>query len=251
MNGLLGALGLLTRIPVPTHRATPSGAAAGWFPVVGAVVGGIVAGAYALGSEVLPPSVAAFVAVLAGVLATGGLHEDGLGDSFDALGARGDRDDAIRVLKDPRLGSYGTLALISSLVLRAGAIASMDAWSAAAMIVCAHAVARGIAVGTMALVPASSEGLGSTFSGTLTEGRAAIAVGVGVAIGSIAAGIWGPIAFAVAVFAVALALRPLLRRLGGISGDVLGAIEQTGEIVILLLGSAIVTQGWTEPAWWL
>lgn len=249
MSGAFAALGLLTRFPVSVGHAVPASATS-WFPVVGGLIGCLAAGVYWLALGVLPSFLAATVAVLAGIAVTGAIHEDGLADTFDALGARGGRVEAMEVLKDPRLGSYGVVALIASVALRTGSIAVMDPGGALAMLVCAHALARALPVVVMASAPSSQEGLGAFYSASVTGRRAVMALVVGVIVALLGAGIWALVALPLAGMATILLLRPVMVRIGVVTGDVLGAVEQVCEIVILLLGAAVISQGWTEPAWW-
>ncbi len=115
------ATSFLTVLPTPpATAAAPNLAGAAYtFPVVGALLGTLAGVVYAtLTGAGLPGPVAAGVAIVALVGMTGGLHEDGLADSADALGAGGDRDKAFVIMRDSRLGSYGGLALICSIGLR-------------------------------------------------------------------------------------------------------------------------------------
>src|SRR5438874_9132505 len=109
MRGFLGAVSLLTRIPAreeaPPERAVP------WLPVVGALIGAACAAVYAMTRLALSPLAASTIAVTAGILLTGALHEDGLADVADAFGAGEGRERALEILKDPHHGTYGVLSL--------------------------------------------------------------------------------------------------------------------------------------------
>ena len=119
MRGLLGAVSFLTRVPTGTgeRRVEELAGFVPWFPVVGAGVGLVIAAIYAASRTLWPPLPAATVAVVAGIGLTGAFHEDGLGDTADALAGGTDRDSTIRILKDPRLGTFGVLAVAASLLL--------------------------------------------------------------------------------------------------------------------------------------
>ena len=110
MTGLLGALQFLTRVPIRLPQPVPHERALPWFAVAGALIGAAV-GAIAVGlGEVLPPAVAAALAVVAGLLITGAFHEDGLADVADAFGGGWTVDERLRILKDSRHGTYGVAA---------------------------------------------------------------------------------------------------------------------------------------------
>jgi adenosylcobinamide-GDP ribazoletransferase len=158
MNGLRGAVALLTRVRVRTD-ARPETVASSipWFPVVGCGVGAAVAVVYILLRALLPGLPAAAAAVAAGVALTGALHEDGLGDVADAFGGSSDAKEALRILADARLGTYGVIAVTTSLLLRAGTLAALDPWAAAAALPAAHALSRAAAMIPAAVMPAAEE----------------------------------------------------------------------------------------------
>jgi adenosylcobinamide-GDP ribazoletransferase len=237
VRDLLGAVAFLTRVPTGGGARRPEELARSvpWFPVVGAGVGLAVAGVYAGAGALLPPLPAAAVAVVAGVCLTGAFHEDGLGDTADALVGHHDREDTVRILQDPRLGTFGVLAVAASLLLRVAAVAALAPAAALAALPAAHALSRAAAVATMAaLPPAAGTGLGASYARALS-GRGALAgtaAGLAVALALLGgAAVW---AAAVAALAAFLLGRLARRRLGGVTGDVLGAVQQLGEVLVLL-----------------
>jgi adenosylcobinamide-GDP ribazoletransferase len=219
-----------------------------WFPVVGAVVGLAVAGVYAAVAQALPPLVAASLAVLGGVALTGAFHEDGLADCADAAGGW-TPEEARRILRDPAHGTYGVLALVASVVIRVAALAALSPVQALAALPAAHALGRGAALWALLRHPAATqEGLGASYAARATTG--AVTAGVLTSLVIAAAAGWVT-AFAVGCAVAAVLLgRWAARRLGGITGDVLGAIEQTGEIVVLV-GAAGLAQAGLRFAPWL
>ena len=253
MKGLLGAVSFLTRVPVPgagVREARELASSVPWFPVVGAGVGLAEAGVYA-GARLLllPPLVAAALAVVAGIGLTGAFHEDGLGDTADAFAGGTDRDSTVRILKDPRLGTFGVLAVAASLLLRVAALAALAPAAAVAALTAAHALSRAVAVATMTALPAAADtGLGASYVRALSRPRAlaGAAAGLGVAVALLGvAALW---AAAAAGLAAALLGRLAVRRLGGVSGDVLGAVQQVGEVLVLLAAVAAVSTGrWRSP----
>jgi adenosylcobinamide-GDP ribazoletransferase len=241
LGDLLGAVSFLTRVPTGTGPVRPAELArfVPWFPLVGALVGAAVGGLYLGASVLLPPLVAAAVAVTAGVAITGAFHEDGLGDTADAfLGGR-DREDTVRILKDPRLGTFGVLAVAASLLLRVAAVAALPPSAALAALPAAHALSRAAAVGVMAAVPPAAEtGLGAAYVRALGGRQALLGVAAGMVIAAALLRAWALPAAALAAVAAAALGRLARRRIGGISGDVLGAVQQAGEVLTLLVAVA-------------
>jgi adenosylcobinamide-GDP ribazoletransferase len=230
------AFAFLTRLPIRgTVAARPLAAAVRCFPLVGVVVGlggGLV---YVLGLALgLPPLGAALIAIVATGVLTGALHEDGLADSADGLVGGQDRERRLAIMSDSRIGSYGVLALILSVLGRASLLAALPAAHAIAALIGAHALARAAMALVMARgTPAKSKGLGAA-AGKPVESDALVALAIAAILAWIAL---GPVAAAVALaatLAIAWGMARLARRLiGGYSGDILGAIEQLAEIAIL------------------
>jgi adenosylcobinamide-GDP ribazoletransferase len=240
---LVVALGFYTRLPSPyDHGSVGEGIArASWAaPVAGAVVGAIGALAYALAHAVgLGPLPAAGLALVATLIATGALHEDGLADTADAFGAGASPENRLAIVRDSRIGAFGACALIFSIGLRWTALAALAGPTrAAAALIAAHAAARAMPPLLMLLIaPARPDGLSASaglppadsVAAAALLGLAALVLGLGLANGLIAA----------ALLAVSLlALRWLaLDKVGGQTGDVLGALEQVCEIVVLLVAA--------------
>lgn len=232
----------LTRFPVTglLPRDLPQLAQAGWcFPLVGLSVGLVAAVVLAAGAWLgLPAAVTALLAVGVMLLATGGLHEDGLADFADGGGAGGDRERRLEIMRDSRIGSYGVLALIVAVGLRVSALAAVLGASpalAATGVLAVAAVSRaGMAVGLALMPPARRDGLGRQ-AGRVSRGRAAIALllsGTALLAPALVSdqplALWLAIAGVVALAQLWLAWRAL-RTLGGQTGDVLGALQQVGE----------------------
>lgn len=250
MGNLRAAIVFLTRVPLRLKHEPSLTDAVPWFPVVGALIGASV-GAVAAGLlQLVPPFVAAALAVLLGVLLTGAFHEDGLADVADAFAGGWTPADRLRILKDPLHGSYGVAALCGSILLRVVAIGSLGTSPAAvfACVVAAHTLGRGAAVALMGTVRvAREEGLGADYARSLSKGRAAIGVTAAVAIAALAIGWWvGPLALAAFIGASALAWLAL-RKIGGVTGDVLGAAEQVVECLTLVTATALTSR---YGLWW-
>lgn len=250
MRNLRGAIVLLTRVPVATGGPPSLTAAVPWFPIVGALVGGIVGGAAAGLFHVVPPFVGAALAVLLGVLITGAFHEDGLADTADAFAGGWTRDDRIRILDDPLHGTYGVAALCGSIVVRVACLGSLGFSPAAAFActVAAHALGRATAVGLMVAVPvARPDGLGAEYARSLPRGRGLAGVSSGVIIAAVATGWWvGPFVAGSLVAGSSVAWLTK-RKLGGITGDVLGAAEQVVECVVLATATGLAIR---SSLWW-
>ena len=230
-----------TRLPLP--RGLPIGGAAlgqaAWaFPLAGVVVGVIGAVVYALAHRLgLPPWPAAALTVAATLAVTGCLHEDGLADTADGFGGGETRERKLDIMRDSRIGTYGVCALALSILIRVSALASLaDPGLVAAALLAAHAAARAtMPVVMFFLPPARSDGL-SFAAGRPPGVRAGIAAVLGILI--LAFSLGPALAFvAVIALAIAVALMAQLssKQIGGQTGDVLGAVEQVSEIVILLV----------------
>jgi adenosylcobinamide-GDP ribazoletransferase len=250
VNGFLGAVSFLTRVPTGTGARRPEELAAfvPWFPVVGAGVGLAVAAVYAGAGELLPPLPAASLAVVAGICLTGAFHEDGLGDTADAFVGHHDRDGTVRILKDPRLGTFGVLAVAASLLLRAGAVAALAPAAALAALPAAHALSRAAAVAAMTALPTAGEtGLGASYVLALSRRRALAGAAAGLGIALALLGLPALVAAAAAALATLALGRLATRRVGGVTGDVLGAVQQLGEILVLLVAAAATTGNGQSP----
>jgi adenosylcobinamide-GDP ribazoletransferase len=230
----------LTRLPVRLEGVfgLKDLAAAVWaFPLVGVAIG-LVGGlgfmaATGLGLPSLP---AAIVAIAAMAFVTGALHEDGLADTCDGLGAGRDRLRALEIMRDSRVGSYGVIALVLSLLARIGALASLwDPFQVLAVLVAAGAASRATMPVVMHLQPSARDhGLAASAG---RPGRERVALGCALALAIVLAALpLGTALRAVLALAVAAAVTALWlgRRLGGCTGDTLGAVQQMGEIAFLM-----------------
>jgi adenosylcobinamide-GDP ribazoletransferase len=233
-----------TRLPLPHCTPITSGdvANASWaFPVAGVLVGGAGALSYTIASAIgLPAPLAAGLALGATLLTTGCLHEDGLADMADGLGGR-DRAHKLEIMRDSRLGTYGACALMMSLLLRWTALAGMASPAAvASALIATHVLARAVLPGFMRFVPpARFDGL-SAQAGPPTLGSAISAVLLGVLVLVAALGLAAAIVgLVVAICAGLIMAWVAMRQIGGQTGDVLGALEQITEMVILLTAVAM------------
>lgn len=249
MSGLLGALQFLTRIPIRTAGPVPHHRIVGWFPVAGLLIGAVVGGVAAGLHELVPPAVAGAVAVIAGLLITGAFHEDGLADVADSFGGGWTREQRFEILKDSQHGTYGVAALAASIIARVAAVGSITSPAAVfAAVVAAHVLARTAIVGALLTIrPASDSGLGADVARSMSRRSSASAVLVGAAITVAAVGWWAGPLVGVAVVGTAVVGWLAVRKIGGLAGDVLGAVEQVVECLVLVVASGLATE-WT--VWW-
>jgi adenosylcobinamide-GDP ribazoletransferase len=241
LSGFAAATGFLTRIPVAHPPGGLRLADAAWaFPPVGAGIGAVAGCVYLLAQLLgLGAWPASLLALLGSLVLTGALHEDGLADTVDGLFGGGDRETRLAIMRDSRLGTFGGLALVLSVGLRAAALAQLgEALHAGLALIAAHAASRALLPLAMRLsAPARAEGLAAA-AGRPGSTAAISAVVIGAAIALAALGpAQGALAVGLAAIAVAAAAILAQRQIGGYTGDVLGACQQVAEIVILLVAA--------------
>ena len=233
------ALAFLTRLPIGTPANPSQNKAAPFFPLVGLLVGALAAATRTRADQNLPPLPATLLAIAAATILTGALHEDGLADVADAVGAHVTKERRLEILKDPRVGTFGALALILVTTLIATSVAALDTEHAARTLIVAHVLSRAaILPVSRVLKPAKPGGAGSLLR--VETGPASVAVGIGVVV---ALGVAWP-AGAAAIGAVALSTAViafvLAKAIGGITGDGYGATAKLAELAVCL----------TLCAWW-
>ncbi|GGE26460.1 adenosylcobinamide-GDP ribazoletransferase [Primorskyibacter flagellatus] len=235
LDDLLTGFALLTRLPLPDHVSR--GAAAAWsWPVVGLVVGGLAAlSGWLVVTAGLSAAPAAVLVLAVQVLLTGGLHEDGLADTADGLWGGRTKERRLEIMRDSRIGSYGVVALVLALLARWSVMVQVLAYGSWGALVAAAVLSRGVLPGVMALVgPARQDGL-SRGVGRPSVAVAAAAAGLAVLIGVLVAG-WGVLPAVVACGVVAVGMgRIAVARIGGQTGDILGAVQVLAEIGVLFV----------------
>ena len=237
------ALGFFTRIPVPAWVPwSPErlNHAARYFPLVGWVVGLVGAAVFLAAVRILPTSLAVVLGMAATIRLTGAFHEDGWADAWDGLGGGWDKAQALAIMKDSRIGSYGTIALV--LVLLAKALALIElaargpAWAALALVV-AHPLSRLASTSLihhLKYVREDESAKSKPLARQLRGAEFAIAAASGMAP-LIFLPLWSAACALVAAGLVTLyASRLFRRRLGGYTGDCLGAAQQGAELAIYL-----------------
>lgn len=249
LRRVLIATGYFTRVPIPAWVGWTEfelNRSARYFPLVGAGVGGIAAMALWGASLALPAALAVVISMAASLLLTGAFHEDGLADAADGFGGGYEPQRVLAIMQDSRIGSFGAAALILAMLAKFAALLSLlgtSLLSAATALVIAHAASRACALGVMATLPyVRMEG--ASKSKPVAESIGIAEWGAGFVLGLI------PLALAVALDGVAissaglalaatllvpvLAVRYFRRRIGGYTGDCLGATQQLSELAIYI-----------------
>jgi adenosylcobinamide-GDP ribazoletransferase len=241
LRPLVAAFAFLTRLPVSSAPLLEAdlGRSVAYFPVVGLVLGLVLTGLAALLGGVVAPAALAvvLVALLAGM--TGGLHVDGLADTFDALGGgRGDRQRMLDLMRDSRIGAHGAAALVLVLLLKVFALVALLQRRDLAAVLLFPAMGRWAVTPSIVLHPyARDEGLGRAFSGAAGGREVAIATAV-MAAAIVALGLRLAVPALGALAAAAVIAVWLRRRLGGLTGDVYGATIELAEATALVLAGA-------------
>ena len=239
------ALSFLTRLPIPFVRTLdmpPLAQAMRFFPLAGAVIGAIIAGVL-IGANMLglPQLLAAVIALAAGTLVTGALHEDGLADVADGFGGGKTREHRLEIMRDSRIGTYGTIALVLSYLARAAIYETLSAahpLTVLALLAGAAAFSRALVVDLLwATRPARSDGL-SVFAGRPSRRSALFSlitggVGAAAAAGVVLSPEISVAAIAAAGLMLALMRALCMRQIGGQTGDVCGAVQVLTELTML------------------
>ncbi|WP_238736573.1 adenosylcobinamide-GDP ribazoletransferase [Rhodopseudomonas infernalis] len=233
----------MTILPAPRAAQFDDGwllPAAKYFPLVGALIGLFCGGVLIAASAIWSGLVPAVLAVIAGVALTGALHEDGIADSADGLFGGRTREQRLTIIKDSRIGNYGAVTLIASLIIRIAALATLPPWVGAAALVASHSLGRAGILAAMSMLPYA----GNVATAKLNYPDSRIDTGAALtatafALLSLAPQLWiDPAAAARGLIgAILLGTLPALaaaRLIGGYVGDVLGATEQFAQIGLLL-----------------
>ena len=232
------AVQFLPRLPVNTNTLYSSErmrAAVRYYPLVGSFVGLASAFVFLAANVLFPVFISVLLAIAAGLLITGAFHEDGLADTFDGIGGGQSREHALEIMKDSRLGTYGTAALIIAIALKVSALIALPV----ALIPFAFVAAHGLSRLSSVLVIATSryvraEGTGKPVAEGATASRLAVAGMTGAALLALW-GVWQPPVAALWACGGLLLGHVAIRlffelKLGGYTGDTLGAVQQISEI---------------------
>ena len=248
------ALQFFTRIPVTGRLAQWVGyspamlrASAAHFPAVGWVVGAIGALALAGALALWPPLVAAVLCTVVTVLVTGAFHEDGLADVVDGLGGASTRERALEIMKDSRIGAFGAIAVVLAMGLKFALLATLagqGAFVACAALLAAHVLSRLAPLAVMRASPyvGGEGGKAKPMADAVSGGAVVVAVLWSLPAAALLIVAGGAVNGVAALLAAALVavfmVRLLRRRLGGFTGDGLGATQQLSELAIYLAMAA-------------
>lgn len=234
------ALTFLTRIPLPRQPpCTPEVMAAccRYYPLVGFIVGAILALVFTATHQLLPMAPSIVITLIAGILVTGAFHEDGLADTCDGLGGSFHREDALRIMKDSRVGSYAVIGVTLAIALKITLLSSLPAAAVAATLIAAHMLSRALAASYLLNFPYVQLAEHSKV-GTYARASITAPVFLVIAVSCMLLTTWLLDLRTALICTGALATvrwlfgRYLLRRLGGITGDCLGAAQQIGEVLV-------------------
>jgi adenosylcobinamide-GDP ribazoletransferase len=231
------ALTFLTRLP--GMRWADNGEeslrhAVRYFPLVGVVVGGVAAAVYWLAAKIWPQELAVLASMAASLWVTGAFHEDGLSDATDGLGGGWEKEHVLTIMKDSRVGSFGAIALMMALLTKFVALTHIPVGLVPAVLVAGHALSRlAVTLVIHAQHYVRDDGKAKPLATRLGAGERVLAAVFGLTpLGLLPAASWW------AVLPVALVWwwfsRLLLRRLGGYTGDCLGAMQQLCELAFYL-----------------
>jgi adenosylcobinamide-GDP ribazoletransferase len=233
------AVQFLTRLPTPRlRRYSPElfAQSVRYFPLAGELVGVIVAATWLMARAALPATFSAVLALAAGLLATGGLHEDGLADAADGLFGGSTREARLTIMKDSRIGAFGAMTLVMVLLAKVAALQTLGPGPGAAALLASHGLGRAAVVVVMRLLP---------YAGVVAAAKVKLApdgvktadAAVAVVLGLWPLLLWTPfkaaIALAVVILGAAILATLSRRAIGGVTGDVLGAVEQIAELAVL------------------
>ncbi len=243
---LVAAIRFLTVIPIPgstqLFSTDEKGANAdliigsAYFPLVGLLIALLLFALLLIVSQFLPPLVLAALIVVAQVVLTGGLHMDGLMDSSDGLFGGSTPERRLEIMRDSRVGSFGVLAGGCVLLFKFAVFASLSVHLLAQAVLMVLPVARWAMILTVSLFPgARITGLGAAFRQTVTLPRLLVAGITTLIIVVVVGHLAGLLVLFVGTLAAVAAGAWVTRRLGGLTGDCYGAIEEVAELVMLLL----------------
>ena len=233
------AVQFFTRLPIPRwvgFREEWMGQTAGFFPLVGWIVGAVCALTVLGAAALLPPLPGLVLAVAAGVLLTGALHEDGLADVCDGFGGGAARERVLDIMRDSRIGVYGALGIVMLLALKLSSLTALPSPAVAMTMLAAHPLSRALAAALMWRIDyARSEGKAAPVARRMSSGEflfaslcglAPLAVLTGLRLLPWQAALTGLVPSLLSTLYLA---RLFVRRIGGYTGDCLGAVQQLSE----------------------
>jgi adenosylcobinamide-GDP ribazoletransferase len=239
---LVLAARFLTILPVPGREATGAdalGRAAWWFPPIGLALGVALAAADRGLTWLFPPLLAALLVVSLWKVLTGGIHLDGLADCLDGLAGR-DVPQRLAIMRDSRVGVYGALGLVVVFLTSLIALAELPPGPRGAALMLAPVTGRiaPLLAGALLRAAPSPSGLGSAFVAALSRAAGPVYASAAVILAGLLVGGWGMAAVGAGLVVALLGAALVAHRLGGITGDGLGASVELGELGVLLAAAA-------------
>lgn len=247
MASLILAVRFLTIVPIPGREAEGPGAlgrAAWWFPVVGLGLGAALVGVDRVLTLAFPPLLAALLVLTSWKVATGGIHLDGLADCLDGL-AGADAGRRLAIMRDSRVGVFGAVGLILYFLMTLVALADVPVGNGWPILLVAPVVGRlaPLLVGACFRAATPEHGTGAWFLRSIPRGAGPSYLAGVLALAGWLLGPWGAVMAASALVAVFACSAVLARRLGGLTGDVLGAGVELGELAFVLAGASFSHMG--------
>jgi adenosylcobinamide-GDP ribazoletransferase len=243
MKEFILAIQFLTRIPLNIAVETEEDSFAKsvlWFPAAGILIGAFGAAVYWLSSLLLTGIFPVVCAVLANVCITGGLHVDGLADTCDGIFSARKRERMLEIMKDSRIGTNGTLAVVFDMLMRVGILGAVPANQLPWLLLTAPIASRALLPLVMKLsVYARAEGMGGLFLGKQRWDRTLAALGAGVVLSGAVMHLVGLTGFAIAAGTAFLFKGYIHNKLQGMTGDTIGAANEVSEIVFLLAAACL------------
>jgi len=236
MKHLLIAFNLMTTLPFPASKnwqTGDSGRASVWYPFVGLIIGGLTWLMWMGASRLFSAPVAGILTLVVWVTLTGGLHLDGLADCCDGLLASTTIERRLEIMKDPRLGTFGGIGLVLTLLLKAAILSTLTPQTALGILLAAS-LARWCILPAGLLPLARPSGMGADFKAGFRNWFIAAGAVIPLAL-SIALGTRGLVSLAAGLIAAALVLRLAKSRINGVTGDVFGMTVEVVEVVSLLV----------------
>ena len=233
-----GALRFFTRLPAPGwvgHSAEALNHSARYFTLVGLIVGLLGALVFAFTSFFFPKTLAVLLAMATTILVTGAFHEDGWADMVDGFGGGWTRERTLEIMKDSRIGSYGAIALVLLLLAKFMALVELDMLQVAPALIAGHAFSRLCATSVMHFLDyARDEGKAKPLATRISLGELTVAGFFGLVALLLLPPLSALLGVLFAAAATAFLTRQFRRRLGGYTGDCLGATQQLAEVAFYL-----------------
>ncbi len=229
----------LTRLPAPSSvqwSEKELAASTPWFPAIGIVVGTIASLAWLVGNALWGSNTAAVAAVAATILVTGAFHEDGLADSADGIGGAFDVSKKLAIMRDSRIGTYGSVALMLVIIAKVLALALVQPSAVFPTLITAHVLARWTSLPLIYNnVYVREEGTGKPFAATVTKSRLFYSSLFTLMVVLLCVQLKSLYLIVTVVIFLWLAQSWLRQKLGGITGDTLGAANSLTELLVYLV----------------